>query len=88
MAGLRRSRSNLRRIEPVITTAAHITARLEETRLLVTHAITLTVEKAGIYSLELAPLGSFLVADVRGEGIEDWKGRGRQAHHQFLRPRP
>ncbi|MBI5684855.1 MAG: hypothetical protein HZC54_07230 [Verrucomicrobia bacterium] len=66
----------LRRIEPVITTAAHITARLEETRLLVSHAITLTVEKAGIYSLELAPLGSFLVADVRGGGIEDWKAAG------------
>ncbi len=66
----------LRRIEPVITTDAHVTARLEESRLLVTHAITLTVEKAGIYSLELAPLGNFLVADVRGEGIEDWKAAG------------
>ncbi|MFA5191359.1 MAG: hypothetical protein WC740_11570, partial [Verrucomicrobiia bacterium] len=66
----------LRRIEPVITTATHVTARLEETRLLVTHVITLTVEKTGIYSLELAPLGSFLVADVHGESIEDWKAAG------------
>src|SRR5207247_8662209 len=57
----------LRRVEPVITVASRVTARLEEARLLVTHALTLNVEKAGIYSLELSPLNPFVVTDVRGE---------------------
>jgi len=65
----------LRRIEPVINVASRITTRLEEARLLVAHALTLKVEKAGIYSVELSPLGAFIVTDVRGEGIEDWKAR-------------
>jgi prepilin-type processing-associated H-X9-DG protein len=65
----------LHRIEPVIHVADRVTARLEEARLLTTHAITLNVEKAGIYAVELAPLGGFVVADVKGEGIEDWKSR-------------
>jgi len=65
----------LRRIEPVIHVATRVTARLEEARLLTTHAVSLNVEKAGIYAVELSPLGSFVVADVRGEGIEDWKAR-------------
>ncbi|MBI5395530.1 MAG: hypothetical protein HZA91_09570, partial [Verrucomicrobia bacterium] len=66
----------LRRIEPVVNVATRVTARLEESRLLVTHALTLNVEKAGIYAVELAPLGNFLVSDVRGDGIEDWKATG------------
>jgi type II secretory pathway pseudopilin PulG len=65
----------LRRIEPVINVASRITTRLEEARLLVAHALTLKVQKAGIYSVELSPLGAFTVTDVRGEGIEDWKAR-------------
>jgi type II secretory pathway pseudopilin PulG len=63
----------LKRIEPVISAAGRVRARVEETRLLAWHALTLTVEKAGIYSLDLAPQAGFGVADVRGEGIEDWK---------------
>ncbi|HKI72691.1 MAG TPA: type II secretion system protein, partial [Verrucomicrobiae bacterium] len=65
----------LRRIEPIINVAARVTARLEETRLLATHALTLNVEKAGIYSVELSPLENFTVTDVRGDGVEDWKAR-------------
>src|SRR5256885_3686057 len=64
---------NLRRIEPVINVACRVTARLEEARLLVSRAFTLNVEKAGIYSLELSPLENFIVTDVRGDGVEDWK---------------
>ena len=68
----------LRRIEPVVNVADRVTTRLEESRLLVTHALTLTVEKAGIYVLELAPQTGFVVANVHGEGVEDWKtGGGR-----------
>jgi len=66
----------LRRIEPVINVASRVTARLEEARLLVTHALTLNVEKAGIYSIELSPPENFIVTDVRGDGVEDWKARG------------
>ena len=65
--------AQLKRIEPVVKTADRITARLEETRLLVSHALALTVEKAGIYSVELAPPTNFVVGDVRGDGVDDWK---------------
>lgn len=67
---------SLNRIEPVLTVADRVAVRLEETRLLVTHALALTVEKAGIYHLELLPAPAFTVADVRGEGVEDWKVAG------------
>lgn len=61
------------RIEPVVTVADRVSARLEETRLLVGHALTLTVEKAGLYLLDFMPQAGFTVADVTGEGIEEWK---------------
>jgi type II secretory pathway pseudopilin PulG len=63
----------LRRIEPVISAAERVSARVEETRLLSSHTLTLNVEKAGIYALDLIPPAGFLVADVRGQGVEDWK---------------
>ena len=65
--------AKLKRIEPVLKVADRVTARLEETRLLVAHAVNLTVEKAGIYALELTLQTNFVVADVRGEGVEDWR---------------
>ena len=69
----------LRRIEPVLNVADRVTVRLEESRLSVTHALSLSVEKAGVYTLELAYPAGFVVADVRGDaagGIEDWKATG------------
>jgi len=63
----------LRHIEPVISVADRVNARLEETRLIISHGLMLNVEKAGIYALELTPQSGFAVADVRGEGVEDWK---------------
>ena len=63
----------LKPVEPVINVADRVNARLEETRLVVAHGLTLNVEKAGIYTLELVPPPGFAVADVRGEGLEDWK---------------
>ncbi len=63
----------LKRIEPVINVADRVTTQLEETRLLISHNLELNVEKAGIYALELSPQAGFVVAEVRGEGIEDWK---------------
>jgi len=66
----------LKHIEPVIAVTDRVNARLEETRLVVAHTLSLNVEKAGVYSLELLPQSGFAVADVRGAGIEDWKVTG------------
>jgi len=63
----------LKPVEPIINVADRVNARLEETRLVVAHNLTLNVEKAGIYTLELAPQSGFAVADIRGDGVEDWK---------------
>lgn len=63
----------LKRIEPLVSTSDRATARLEETRLLANHTLTLNVEKAGIYQIDLLPQPGFVVADVRGEGVDDWR---------------
>ena len=73
----------LRRVEPVISIADRVNARLEETRLVVSHALTLTVEKAGIYALELLPPDGFAVAELRGEGVEEWKLSGGKLRVSF-----
>lgn len=65
--------AGLKRIEPQLTVADRVTARLEETRLLITHALALTVEKAAIYGLEVPVPSGFTVSDVHGERVEDWK---------------
>ncbi len=65
--------AKLRRVEPVLKLVDRVTARVEESRLLVNHALTLNVEKAGIYALELTPPPGLAVADVRGDGVDDWK---------------
>lgn len=65
----------IRRIEPVINVSNRLTSRIEETRLLLTHTLTLNVEKAGIYNVDLVPQPGYLVADVSGDGIENWNIR-------------
>ncbi len=75
----------LKPIEPVITVTDRVNARLEETRLTVAHTLSLNVEKAGVYSLELLPPAGFAVADVRGGGIEDWKVAGGKLTMSFSR---
>ncbi len=65
--------AKLKRIEPLVKVADRATVRLEETRLLVTHALSLNVERAGIYALDLMPQAGFAVSEVRGDGVEDWK---------------
>ncbi|HEY0551107.1 MAG TPA: type II secretion system protein, partial [Verrucomicrobiae bacterium] len=65
--------AKLKRIEPLVKVADRATVRLEETRLLVSHALSLNVERAGIYSLDLTPQTGFAVSEVRGDGVEDWK---------------
>ncbi len=63
----------VKRLEPIVNVNDRVSVRLEETRLLVTHTLSLNVERAGIYFLELAAQTNFTVADVRGEGVDDWK---------------
>lgn len=63
----------LQRIEPVVTVSDRATVRLEETRLLASHELTFNVTQAGIYALVLLPQTGFVVAAVRGEGVDDWK---------------
>ena len=70
-------------IEPEINVADRVNAQLEETRLVVSHHLALDVEKAGIYALELAPQPGFVVADVHGDGIEDWNVAGGKIHVDF-----
>ncbi|MBU6398727.1 MAG: hypothetical protein KGS61_00280 [Verrucomicrobia bacterium] len=65
----------VRRLEPVVTAASRLTARLEETRLVVSDTLNLTIERAGLYAIELSPLSGFTVTDVRGDGLEDWTTR-------------
>ena len=65
--------ANVKRIEPVLTVSDQIKARLEESRLLADHYFVLTVEKAGIYSVDFTPPANFAVAGVQGDGVEDWK---------------
>jgi len=73
----------LKHIEPVIAVTDRVNTRLEETRFVVAHSLTLNVEKAGIYALELTPQPGFAVADVRGDGIEDWKMNGSKLAVNF-----
>ncbi len=73
----------LRRIEPVLTTTDRVTTRLEESRLLTTHALGLKVEKAGIYSLEATLPAGVAVAEVKGEGVDDWSSRDGKLRVNF-----
>ncbi len=75
--------AKLTRIEPVIKVADRVTARLEETRLLVNHTLAFTVEKAGTYAVELTPQTNLVVAAVTGEGIDDWKIAGGKLQINF-----
>jgi hypothetical protein len=71
------------RIEPVVTVAARVHALLEENRLLVRHDLSLNAAKAGIYALDLTPQPGFAVAEVKGDGVDDWKVAGNQLRISF-----
>jgi prepilin-type processing-associated H-X9-DG protein len=62
----------LKPIEPVISVRDRVGTRLEETQFVISHSLALNVEKVGIYKLELTPQPGFAVADVRGDGVDDW----------------
>ena len=65
--------ARIRRTEPLIEVTDRVTARLEESRFLVDHSLNLQVTRTGVYSIELSPQTGFVVANVIGEGVEDWK---------------
>ena len=73
----------LKPVEPVITVADRVKVRLEETRLVVAHRLTLNVENAGLYTLELTPPPGCDVAEVQGDGVEDWKVSGGRLQVSF-----
>jgi hypothetical protein len=75
----------LRRIDPLVMAEDRISLRLEDTRLLVTHDLDVGVERAGLYTLELAPLGALNVNDVRADGLEGWKVADGRLHLSFAR---
>ena len=75
----------LNRIKPVISVVDQVSARLEETRLIVMHKLGLSVDKAGIYALDLQPQSGFSVAEVRGDGIEDWRSEGATPEGKVLK---
>ena len=75
--------ARIQRITPVLKLADRMTARLEETRLVESHALNLTVEKAGIYALDLAVPSGFVVSEVKGEGIDDWKSNAGKLKISF-----
>jgi hypothetical protein len=62
-----------RRIEPVISAEDRVTVRIEEARVLVRHEVNLNIEKAGIYSVELIPPPGFIVTEVKGDDVAEWK---------------
>jgi hypothetical protein len=63
----------IRRIEPVVTADDRVTVRVEESRVMVQHRVGLTIEKAGLYAVDLNPPKGFVVAEVRGDDVAEWK---------------
>lgn len=62
------------RVEPVIKLSSFTAATLEENRLILDNRISVLVEKAGIYQIELTTPPKFTITDVQGEGVApDWK---------------
>lgn len=73
----------LSHVEPVLSAADRVSARLEETRLMISHTLSLNVENAGVYAVELTPQTGFDVAEVRGDGVEDWNVSGGKLRVSF-----
>lgn len=66
-------RAALSRMEPILQVVDRVQADLEESRLQVRHELGLKVSRAGIYSLEMELPPGWAVAEVAGEGVEDWQ---------------
>ena len=63
----------MQRIEPVLTVNDVVQATLEEKMLKIVHTLSLNVEKAGVYTVELTPQPGLMVTDVFGKDISDWE---------------
>ena len=63
----------MQRIEPVLTVNDVVRATLEEKMLKIVHTLSLNVEKAGVYTVELTPQDGLMVTDVFGKDISDWE---------------
>jgi hypothetical protein len=73
------------RLAPRITTADRVYFQLEENRLRIRHALSLHVDRAGVYGIEAALPPSLAVTEVVGEAIEDWKADAGKLVVRFSR---
>lgn len=64
---------SLQAIEPLLTVNSRVSLRVEETRAVVNHDLTLNVARAGIYGLELSAPPQWVAAQVKGDQLEDWQ---------------
>ncbi|MBI3418071.1 MAG: hypothetical protein HY043_22505 [Verrucomicrobia bacterium] len=64
---------NVARVEPVVTVADRVHARLDENRFVIRHHLSVNAARAGIYAIEFVPQTNFIVAEVLGDGVDDWK---------------
>ncbi|MBL9126923.1 MAG: hypothetical protein JNL97_04720, partial [Verrucomicrobiales bacterium] len=70
-------------LQPELAVDDQVAARVEETRLVVTHRLSVDVTQAGIYSLDLVPPTNSLVTAVRAAGLERWRMSGDRLHLAF-----
>ena len=73
----------LQNIDPELSAHDVVRASLEEKSREIVHSLTLTVEKAGIYTVTLTRQAGLMVTDVRGDGITDWKENGNDIEVEF-----
>lgn len=60
-------------IKPKVTVSHKATVQIQDRRLLVTDTVSLSVQKAGIFSIAMTVPPGLTVTDVKGDGVEDWK---------------
>ena len=77
----------LKPIEPVVSVTDRVNARLEETRLVISHGLALNVEKAGIYTLELTPQSGIRRGRRARRRRRRLEGERWQAAGEFFRAR-
>jgi hypothetical protein len=65
--------AKIKKTEAEITVRDRLGLQVEESRLVASHTLQITVAKAGIYGLNLRPQSGFEVVKVKGDGVEDWR---------------
>lgn len=73
----------IRPVEPQLTMSDRVACRLEESRLLVNHVMTVQVEKAGVYALDFELPGGYTINQIQVEGLEDSQSSDNHLHLNF-----